>query len=146
MADMAIHMEKMRLIEEHGNWHIMLKDPSKQQTAQVMQRADVVACSRYDGLNFDLSEDLYINGKSCVIVGSDATFLSDVYDDLTEGHFPAKKDEILLSNCAKELLSLNIGDTITVYTPAGDFDYTISGFGGDVTITSDTDVVGAFLN
>ena len=32
------------------------------------------------------------------------------------------------------------------HTPAGDFDYRISGFGGDVTITTDADVVGTFLS
>ncbi len=65
---------------------------------------------------------------------------------MTEGHFPVKENEILLSNRAKELLSKNIGDTITIHTPAGDFAYTISGFGGDVTISSDADIVDAFLN
>lgn len=35
---------------------------------------------------------------------------------------------------------------MTLNTPAGAFEYTISGFGGDVTISSDADVVGAFLN
>lgn len=146
MADMAIRMETTRAIEEHGNWHIMLKEPSEQQTEQIAQCTDVMASARYDVLNFDLSQNYTINGKNCVIAGSDASFLSDIYDDLTEGHFPIKENEILLSNRAKELISKNIGDTITIHTPAGDFDYTISGFGGDVTISTDADIVGAFLN
>lgn len=146
MADMAIRMETTRAIEEHGNWHIILKEPSAQQTQQIAHRTDVAASSRYDGLNFDLSQDYTIHGKSCVIAGVDGAFLSDIYDDLKEGHFPVKENEILLSTRAKELLSQNIGDPITIHTPAGDFDYTISGFGGDVTISSDADVVAAFLN
>lgn len=146
MADMAIRMEKARVIEEHGNWHIMLKEPIEQQIEQIAQRMDVMAFSRYDGLNFDLSKDYTINGKSCVIAGGDRAILTEIYDNLTEGHYPANEDEILLSNRAKELLSLKIGDPITVHTPAGDFDYTISGFGGDVTITTDADILGAFLN
>lgn len=146
MADMAIRMEKTRVIEEQGNWHIMLKEPSEQQIEQIAQRTDVMALSRYDGLNFDLSEDYTINGKTCVIAGGDQAVLTEIYDNLTEGRYPEKEDEILLSNRAKELLSLKIGDAITLHTPAGDFDYTISGFGGDVTISTDADVVGAFLN
>lgn len=63
---------------------------------------------------------------------------------MTEGRYPTKEDEILLSNRSKELLSLKIGEAITVHTPAGDFGYTISGFGGDVTITTDADIVGLF--
>ena len=146
MADMAIRMEKTRVIEEHGNWHIMLKEPSEQQTEQIAQRTNVMAFSRYDGLNFNLSKDYTIKGKSCVIAGGDRAILTEIYDNLTEGHYPSNEDEILLSNRAKGLLSLKIGDAITVHTPAGDFDYTISGFGGDVTITTDADIVGAFLN
>lgn len=146
MADMAIRMEKMRVIEEHGNWHIMLKEPSEQLTEQITQRTDVAAFSRYDGLNFDLSEDYTIHEKSCVVVGADEAILTKIYNNLTEGHYPEKSDEILLSNRAKEQLSLNIGDAVTLCTPAGDFNYTISGFGGDVTISTNADVVGALLN
>lgn len=68
----------------------------------------VVASARDDGLNFDLSQNDTINGKTCVIAGSDDVFLTEIYDDLTEGRYPAKEDEILLSHRAKERLSLNI--------------------------------------
>ena len=64
MADMAIRMETTRAIEEHGNGHIMLKEPSAQQIEQIAQRTDVIASARYDGLNFDLSEDYTIHGKA----------------------------------------------------------------------------------
>ena len=145
MADMAVRMEKRHIIETQGNWHIMLKEPSGQQMEQIAQRTDVIASTRYDGLNFDLSKDYTIQGKSCVIAGGDRAVLTKIYDSLTEGRYPVKEDEILLSNRAKEMLSLRVGDTVTVHTPAGDFDYTISGFGGDVTISANADVVGAFL-
>lgn len=147
MANMAIRMEKSRVTEEHGSWHIMLKEPSEQQIEQITQRTDVAAFSRYDGLNFNLSDLYTIQEKKCVIEGGDHSFLTNIYDDLTEGQYPVKKNEILLSNGAKELLSVNIGDVVTIHTLSGDYDYTISGFGGDVTMTTtDVDVVGAFLN
>ena len=146
MADIAIRMEKSRIIASHGNWHIMLKEPSEQQMEQIAQRPDVLASTRYDGLNFDLSENYTINGKPCVIAGGDEAILTEIYNNLTEGHYPSNANEIVLSNRAKGLLSLHVGDTIAVHTPTGAFHYTISGFGGDVTITSDADVVGAFVN
>lgn len=146
MADMAIRMEKARMIKEQGNWHIMLKEPSDQQISEISARPDVAASSRYDGLNYDLSQDYTIKGKTCVIAGGDPEILTEIYDDLTQGSYPAKKDEILLSNRAKEMLSVEIGDTVTLHTPNGDFDYTISAFGGDVTISDDADVVGASLS
>lgn len=146
MADMAIRMEKARMIKEQGSWHIMLKEPSDQQISEISARPDVAASSRYDGLNYDLSQDYTIKGKTCVIAGGDPEILTEIYDDLTQGSYPAKKDEILLSNRAKEMLSVEIGDTVTLHTPNGDFDYTISAFGGDVTISDDADVVGASLS
>lgn len=146
MADMGIRMEKIRVIEEHGYWHIMLKEPQEQQAEEIVQRKDVRAFSRYDGLNFDLSKDYTVDGKSCVVAGGDRAILTEIYDNLSEGSYPDNENEILLSNRAKGLLSVNIGDTITLHTPAGEFDYRISGFGGDVTISSDADIVGAFLN
>ena len=143
---MAIRMEKARMIKEQGSWHIMLKEPSDQQISEISARPDVAASSRYDGLNYDLSQDYTIKGKTCVIAGGDPEILTEIYDDLTQGSYPAKKDEILLSNRAKEMLSVEIGDTVTLHTPNGDFDYTISAFGGDVTISDDADVVGASLS
>ena len=119
MADMGIRMEKERVVADHGYWHIMLKEPTRQQVEQVTQREDVAAYSLYDGLNFDLSADYTIGGKACVIAGGEEAILTRIYDNLTEGHYPAREDEILLSNRAKNLLSLEIGDTVTLNTPTG---------------------------
>ncbi|WP_195462819.1 FtsX-like permease family protein [Anaerotruncus colihominis] len=146
MADMAIRMEKIRVIESHGNWHVMLKEPSDQQVEEIAQRPDVVAAQRYDCLNYDLSQAYSIKGKTCVIAGADDQILTKIYNDLTEGRYPLNEGEILLSNRSKELLHVNVGDEITLHTPFGEYLYTISGFGGDVTISADANVVGALLN
>lgn len=146
MADMAIRMEKTRVMEKQGAWHIMLREPTAQQVEQVAQRPEVAALSRYDGLNFDLSGAYAIDGKTCVVVGADSSLLTDIYNDLTEGSYPDSAGEVVLSNRAKTMLSVEVGDRITLHTPAGDFAYTVSGFGGDVTISSDADVVGAFVS
>ncbi len=146
MADMAIRMEKTRMIEKHGSWHVMLKEPTAEQIAQIAQRKGVVAVSRYDVLNFDLTDACTIEGKTSVIAGGDAAILTEIYPDLTEGRYPEKEDEILLSNRTKELLSVRTLDRVTLQTSSGTRTYTISGFGGDVTISSNADIVGAFLN
>ena len=146
MADMAIRMEKTRVMEKQGAWHIMLREPTVQQVEQVAQRPEVAALSRYDGLNFDLSSAYAIDGKTCVVVGGDSSLLTDIYNDLTEGSYPDSIDEVVLSNRARTMLSVEVGDRVTLHTPAGDFAYTVSGFGGDVTISSDADVVGAFVS
>ena len=45
-----------------------------------------------------------------------------------EGSYPQNEKEVALSADAKELFNVQIGDNITLNTPAGDFNYTISGF------------------
>ncbi len=146
MADMAVRMEKLRAIETHGNWHVMLKDLSAQDAELVRMRPDIASFAWYDVLNFDLSDDYQIKGASCVIAGSEEALLRDVYNSVSEGRFPQKDNEILLTNRAKAMLSVSIGDWVTLDTPMGSFRYVISGFGGDVTISTDVDVLGAFLN
>lgn len=145
MADMGIRMETDRVIAEHGHWHAMLKSLPEETADAITGRSDVAAFSRYDGLNFTLAEDYAVDGIPCVVVGGDEAILTEIYDDLSEGHFPQTENEILLSRRAKTLLSVSVGDAITLHTPAGDLVYTVCGFGGDVTISSDANVVGAFL-
>lgn len=146
MADMAIRMETDRVIDTHGHWHAMLKSLPEETADAVTAEPEVKAFARYDGLNFALSEDYTMDGKPCVVVGGDEAILTEIYDDLAEGHFPRGGDEILLSRRAKAMLSVEVGDKVTLHTPAGEFVYTISGFGADVTISSDASVVGAVLN
>lgn len=145
MADMGIRMEKTRVIEEHGNWHVMLKSLPEETARAIAGRGDVAAFSRYDGLNFSLTEEYTVAGKPCVVAGGDPAIITEIYGDLTEGRFPETGNEILLSRRAKAMLSVAVGDTITLRTPAGEVTYTICGFGGDVTISSDANAVGAFL-
>ena len=146
MADMAIRMETARVIDTHGHWHAMLKSLPEETADAITAEEDVAAWSRYDGLNYALSEDYTMGGKPCVVVGGDEAILTEIYDDLAEGHFPQSPDEILLSRRAKAMLSVEVGDQVTLHTPAGEFVYTISGFGADVTISTDASVVGAVLN
>lgn len=146
MADMAIRMETARVIDSHGYWHAMLQSLPEETADAITAEPEVKASARYDGLNFTLSEDYTMDGKPCVVVGGDEAILTEIYDDLAEGHFPQTPDEILLSRRAKTMLSVEVGDKVTLHTPAGAFVYTISGFGADVTISTDASVVGAVLN
>ena len=145
MADMGIRMETVRVLETHGHWHAMLKSLPEETANAITAEKEVAAFARYDGLNYTLAEDYTIGGKPCVVVGGDEPLLTEIYDDLAEGRFPQAADEILLSRRAKTMLSVQVGDPVTLHTPAGAFVYTVSGFGGDVTLDADADVVGAFL-
>lgn len=143
MADMAVRMEQSRLIEKHGSWHVMLRQFTEQQRQQIAQQKNVSALARYDEW---MPETCTLNSQDCVILGEDSALLTDIYNDLTEGHYPETGDEVLLSVHTKELLSLEVGDKVTLHTPAGESTYTVCGFGGDAEIADKTDAAAAFLN
>lgn len=128
MADMGIRMEKNRAIENHGNWHIMLKNISADQAERIGSRSDVAAASWYDVINYRIDEDYYIDGKKAAVCGVEKAYMTDILDCITEGSFPENENEAILTDNAKDIMGINVGDSVTLNTPSGDIEYTVSGF------------------
>lgn len=128
MADMLIRAEITAMIQKHGDWHIALQNVPEDVAKQIRTRNDIAAFSWYDAINPEGEKDYYINGKKAVLFGVEETYLTDIRNYPTEGSYPRNNKEIALSTDAKELFEIRAGDNITVHTPAGDFNYTISGF------------------
>lgn len=132
MADMGIRMEYASAKIKHGNWHIGIHSISAADAERIASRPDVAAASEYDVINYNISEDYYIGAKRAAIAGMDKTYLTDTFDYMTEGQFPENENEAIVSENTKDILGVKIGDSITLRTPAGDFEYTISGFEQDM--------------
>lgn len=133
MADMGIRAEETSLRVKHGNWHMQLKDISESDAQQIGLRPDVAVISWRDTINYERDLEDYIGGRTAVFIGVDESYITNIMDCLEEGYYPHNDTEIMLSPNAKRILSVDIGDRITVNTPAGDIDYTVSGFGEDDT-------------
>lgn len=131
MADMTIRAEEASAKRQHGNWHIMLSNISAADAQTISMRPDVAAFSEYRAINYNIKEDYYVGGKKAAIVGTDKTWLTDIFDYMTEGQFPANENEAVISENARDILGAGIGDRVTLRTPAGNFEYTISGFEHD---------------
>lgn len=128
IADMWIQTEKVHMIEQHGNWHVCFEEISKDSAGQIGSRSDVDAASWYGVINGTTEENYYIGGKKAVLCGTEETYVTEIWNGLTEGSYPENEGEILLSPNAKKILGIWIGDRITVHTPAGSMEYTVSGF------------------
>lgn len=128
MADMYIRMENERLIRKHGNYHVSLENISEDGADLIAQHSNVAASSWYGALNFDADMDYYINGKKTVLYGAGEDYLTDIRNFPIEGSLPQSRDEVILSAEAKTRPGVEIGDSIVVNTPAGDFSYIVSGF------------------
>lgn len=132
MADMGIRMEYASAKIKHGNWHIGVHSISASDAEKIASRPDVAAVSEYDVINYNIKEDYYVGAKKAAIAGMDKTYLTDTFDYMTEGQFPENENEVVVSENTKDILGVKIGDNITLRTPAGDFEYTISGFEQDM--------------
>lgn len=129
MIEMLFKMEMNNLIDKHGYWHISIQELSASEAEQIGARSDVKAIAWCDKLGEDVLEDYSIDGKKAVVYGVDEAWMDDIWECIKEGAYPQKDGEIILSTNAKADLGVSIGDTITVNTPSGKMDYTISGFG-----------------
>ncbi len=131
MADMMIRTEASRILDRHGNWHIQLEGISEDIAEKISQRPDVTAVGWSSVFNFNAEEPYYIGEKKAVLYGTEESYIIKISDGLAEGAFPRSKDEVMLGTNAKDALDVQIGDRVTLHTPAGSADYTITGFGED---------------
>ncbi len=112
----------------HGDWHIALQNMPEDKAEQIIDDSDVAYSSWYDAINADVDCGYYINGKNVVLYGVEESYVADIVNYPLEGSYPQNEKEIAISADAKELFNVQIGGNIILNTPAGDFNYTISGF------------------
>ncbi len=141
-----IHM-KNKLIRDHGNWHIMLSNVSKEEAEGVWDEADVKAAVWYDTFNYRLDKDIYLDGHPLCIIGTGSSFVEDmVPGTLREGHFPQNDSEVLLNQNAKNALGYAVGDQAVFQTPSGTYSYTVCGFAADTSQSLASDAMIAILD
>lgn len=152
-AQMLLIQEQNQMREKHGNWHLAFHEISEETAEEIRILPDIRVLSGMSVYNKDLDQDCYIISgtgaaeKKVMIHGSDADYLEKIYDGVTEGRFPTSDKEILLTANSVEALGVEIGDPVTVRTPAGDTVFTVSGFGSDDAeyYQDQTYLVGAYL-
>lgn len=128
MADMWIRAEQITMLRKHGNYHIALENVQENTAEQIRARSDVAASSSYLALGADPSSPYLVSGQHVAIYGIEKAYAENIMQFDTEGAYPENETEAVLSADAKELSGVQIGDTITLQTPAGDSAFTISGF------------------
>lgn len=131
VADMVTRAEDAYMQDRHGSWHIKLEKLSQDIAEEISQRSDVTAVGWSEVFNFDADQSYYINEKKATLYGTDETYLTQLANGMEEGTYPQSDDEIVLSSNAKLALNVQLGDSVTIYTPAGNADFIVSGFGTD---------------
>lgn len=127
MADLFIQSETANARETGGSWHINLENISEEEAASIAQRPDVSASSWFDTVNIDRDRDYTIGGIQTVLAGVEEPFRTDIMTYFPEG-VRLEKGEAILTPNAKALLGVDVGDIVTLNTPAGSYDLLITGF------------------
>ena len=147
ITDVWFSSEKESLIKRHGNYHIILNDVPVNDAELIGMQNNVSASSWYSVINYASTESYFINNKTVVLNGAEKPYFDNIRNFPIEGAYPYNDTEIMLSGSAKEL-DINIDDNITLNTPSGDFEYTISGFCDDTAELKDrsNEIIYAYMN
>lgn len=131
VADMFIRTKSEELQKKHGTYHIQLENISRSIGEEIGSRLDVTAVGWSEAFNTDADQPYYIGEKRAALYGADSIYLRQLSNTLAEGEFPQRDNEVMLSTNAKLALEVQIGDSVTIRTPAGTADFTVTGFGSD---------------
>lgn len=131
VADMFIRTKSEELQKKHGKYHIQLENISQSIGEEIGSRLDVVAVGWSEAFNTDADQPYYIGEKRAALYGADSIYLYQLSNTLAEGELPQRDNEVMLSANAKLALEVQIGDSVTIRTPAGTADFTVTGFGSD---------------
>lgn len=142
-----VDMEKTSMIGSHGYWHISIQDISEDVAEQIRSRSDVKTVSECETINAGVDENYYIGSQRAVLYGVDESWVTDIWEFLEDGTYPESDTEVIASANIKNTLGVDIGDSITLNTPSGSTEYTISGFGShDLEFNDMYDAVTVYMN
>lgn len=105
MLDFMMQYEKQSVLNETGNYHIALKNPTEAEGQAIASRIDV----QNSGLNISLRNGA-LNGRECRLAANDEQIAADMNVRLLSGAFPAQ-GEIMLEKWASDEMKLYTGDT-----------------------------------
>lgn len=146
MADMFIRGQILQTQQENGNWHIGIKNISDEDATLISSRPEVAIVADYGVLNYRGEQDYTLSGKNVVICGSSESHVTKIFNTLDKGKFPQNANEALITNNAKDMLNLEIGEQIVITLPDGEeMSYTISGFMDNAAKLMSEDSYGVFL-
>lgn len=131
VADMMIRTQGGLMIEQYGNWHIRLEHVPQDVIKEISERSDITAVGASCVFNIDGDQPYRVNEKKAVLYGTEETYMREISNGIIKGSFPRNDQEIMLSPNAELAFRVQIGDEVTLHTPAGDRVYTVSGLGVD---------------
>lgn len=133
MMDVFQRSERVQVIKETGNYHLMIEDITAAEKAAVAGRVDVKNSGEWV-----MFAQGAVNGIPCRLAAVDENYAANMRVDVVEGRFPTRPDELILERWALETFRppLQIGDQVTVrFSDGQERAFTISGLFEDFAST-----------
>lgn len=130
MADVAVQNERIHAVNKQGDWHFTLQNVSEEKLLEISKDTSVDAFSRFNVAGEDLESGYYINGKVLVLCCCDEDY-TDMIAQFEKDSYPKEPDGIIINESMGRNLNIQKGDTVTVSTPFGEKEMTVSGFNSD---------------
>lgn len=113
MAEMALRSQQYQEIKQNGNWHILFSDIDQETGTIIQSRPEVTVVSWYAYVKE--ANGFSIDGRPIGVAGIDGEAYASMFEhELVEGNFPESDHEIVLSESAKPILNVKLGDMVTV--------------------------------
>jgi putative ABC transport system permease protein len=142
MMDVFIRFEKQQIIHDFGNYHILIKDATAEETAVISSRIDV----KNSGTWIDFG-DGSINESPCSVLALDENFAANMDMTLLEGAYPKTADEAVLESWGAEKLGVQVGGTVALTLSDGvSRTYTVCGIISDYGSTKAADELGVVIS
>lgn len=143
MLDVFLRFEKIQVLHDQGNYHLLLKDPSVKELDTISSRIDVAEAGRW----IDLGKGS-INGTECLLGALDGSFADNLNVTLMAGRYPAAPHEVMLEQWAAEShqLNLKVNDTVKITVDGVPQEFTVSGIYNDLSNLKAEAVPGLILS
>lgn len=113
MAEMAVRSQQYQEIKIGGNWHVIFSNIDEKTGALIQARPEVTGSGWYGYVNE--KNEFSVDRRIISVSGIDEqAFTSMFLSEISEGSFPQKANEVVLSEHAKSLLKVDVGDTIQI--------------------------------
>lgn len=144
MLDALMQFERIQVIHDTGNYHLVLEDATDEEMQVIGSRIDVQNSGAW--VSF---KDGSLGGSAIKLAALDERFAKNMNITVAEGRYPAAENEIMLERWAAESLQqpLTVGDTVKISFAGGtEKEFLVSGIYHDLGSTKAAGTPGVFLS
>ncbi|MGE5545178.1 MAG: ABC transporter permease [Bacillota bacterium] len=143
MLDVFLRFERIQVLHDQGNYHLVLKNASTKEMDAISSRIDVAEAGRWVNLGKGS-----INGIECLLGALDENFADNLNVKVIAGRYPTAHNEVMLEQWAAESrpLNLKVNDTVKITVDGVPREFTVSGIYNDLSNLKAQAVPGLILS